>query len=90
MQNKSENPIDLLLNFLQKREITESEQYYQQIRQNSEKFIPAIVQKVYSFEDETIKQSFIRNLHARLVWEMDYFTETIEQNVKEVSKKDVN
>ena len=37
MQNKPENPIDLLLNFLHKREITDSKDYYQQIEKNLKK-----------------------------------------------------
>ena len=84
MQNKPENPVDWLLNFLQKREITDSKDYYQQIEKNLKNIEPALVQQFYSIVDETRKQSFIRNLHARLVWGIDHFTRAKEPDTEEV------
>ncbi len=88
MHNNPENSIKLLLDFLRKQEITESEQNFQQVKQNPESMIHELVQQFYSIEDEVRKRSFIRNIHARLVWEIDYFTEIKEPDAKENSKKE--
>ncbi len=48
MQNNPENTIELLLDFLQKREDSETTLCYQNIQQVSEKIEPALVQKFYS------------------------------------------
>ena len=88
MQNNPQNPIELLFDFLKKREITESDQDCQKVEQNPEILANALIQQFYSIDDESRKLSFIRNLHARLVWEIDYFTEIKELDAKVNSKKE--
>ena len=87
MQNNLANPLELLLDFLQKQEVTEPVQNFQQIEQNPERLIDTLVLKFYSIEEEISKRSFIQNIHARLVWKIDYFTELKEPDAKEVHDK---
>lgn len=66
-QNNPENSIDLLLDFLNKRDGLYAEKYNGQIKQNPERLTHVLVQKFYSIEDEERKRTFIRNFHAMLV-----------------------
>ncbi len=90
MQDCFDNSLELLLEFLQKREVKESEWNYQQIQLNSEKITTAIYRQLYSIEDESTKQSFIRNLHARLVWEIDYSSKIVSHPVRKENSKKFN
>ncbi len=87
MQDKFDNPVNLLMNLLSAGEITEAEAYYQQVLLNAEKFKPGLFRQFYSIEDEGKQKSFIRNFHARLVVCTNSLFDSIEQKKKENPEK---
>lgn len=83
MNHQLNDSIGFLANLFESAEVSGSEQDYRHILQNSEKLKNALIHQFYSIEDETTQRSFIRNLHARLVWLDDNLPRTIEVDEKE-------
>lgn len=71
MQNKPINHIDVLLNLIASGDILEAEQYCQQFQKVNEKLKSMLFQQFYSIDGEEIRQQFIRNIHARLIFLID-------------------
>jgi|GEM_PF-1606591 len=81
MESKINEFIDLLIDVLSGEEFPESSPDDQKIRQEAEKIKFVLVRQFYTIMDEENRQRiFIRNFHARMVYQNDIFFGMLKEN----------
>ncbi len=86
MQNEMENPLDLLKHLFSAGETIETEEAYAKIEQHTLEIAPALVQHLYSIENEPKQRLFIRNFHAQAVALSDKLFEATGKRATHIQK----